>query len=184
MERSSFGKQENFVCLNRIEMTDAFVQTVIIPNSTPISNLYQAVKMGQQKIGTGYPFCYRYTSIQGLGSKNYCGRALVDYLYYSSYLNTLSQANLTAFIASAPTTVDINGTSYLLESIDMEVLILFMQMSAVANLYSATKYAQQYRAENKCYCYTAPRFVNLSGTYLPQITYGQNQLYTWALQCL
>lgn len=165
-------------------MTDAWIQGTIIPNSAPISNLYQAVKMGQQAAGMGRQFCYNYTSINGNGSKSYCAKALVDYFYYSMYMNTLTEVALTAFVAVTPQTVTMNGTEYTLQDIDMEVLILLMQMSPVANLFSATKYAQQYRSEGKCYCYTGARFVNFVGGYLPQITYGQSQLYQWALQCL
>ena len=165
-------------------MTDAWIQGTIIPNSGPISNLYQAVKMGQQAAGAALQFCYNYRSINGNGAKNYCAKALVDYFYYSMYLMTLSPANLAAFIAITPQDVTMNGTPYTLTDIDMEVLVLLMQMNPVSNLYSATKYAQQYRANGKCYCYTGNGFLTFAGVYLPQIGYGQNQLYQWALQCL
>lgn len=160
--------------------TDIWIKNTIILNSNPILNLYQAVKTSQQNINNGIDFCYSYSSINGNGMKSYCGKTLDDFLYISMLMRGFG-----TFAQSLISSGNIvwNNALFSLELIDIEVLILLAQMDAVSCLYSATKYAQQYRAESKVYNYAGTGFGTFTGTPLPQISYGQNQLYSWALQC-
>jgi hypothetical protein len=157
-------------------MTDAWVNQVFA-NQYAISSLFGAVIIGQQQRMKGLDFAYRYTSISA---------PTVNKLYGAGTLNTFNwiAQQMAGFgtyaqnIISTSTVVLPDGTTLVLDPIDVEVLILLAQMTPISNLYSGAKYARQYRAEGKTNVVAASGLADFTGTLLPTLFYGTGALIT------
>jgi hypothetical protein len=155
-------------------MTDVWVN-YLFSYQNAIGNLYSAVKTARQQQQTGYTFTYRYTSIQNPGNnKVYDAGTLWTFYWVSFNMQGFGQFAQNV-ISTSQVTLN-NGTVLSLDPIDVEVLILLAMMTPLGNLFQATKFAQQYVAEGKCYCFPAAGLADFSGSVFPTIVYGGREL--------